>query len=114
MIEQQRKPRRIHYRDTLIKASALILIACCVAKVARSAETWIVRGGGSTRLGCLGVAWSAEALLHNRTTSDVAVQALHVSNGGAARTNATILANSSISSADAGVGGTAEAFLWVT
>ena len=114
MVKQQRKLRRVHHRNTLTKACFLILIACCVAQVARSAEIWIVRGGGSTRVGCAGVAWSADALLHNRSTTDVAVRALHVSNGGVALTDAIIVANSSMSSADAGVGGTANAFLWVT
>ena len=99
---------------TLTKASVLMVIAGAIAQSARPDAIWIVRGGGATRLGCIGVAWSADALPHNRSTADVTIRALHVSNGGVGPATATLHANSSVSSAQAGIGGTANAFLWVT
>jgi len=112
MVEHQRELRRAGDRRSL---AFCFVIGVLAALPLRAADIWIIRGSAGARAGdCPGVRWSADALLHNRSATDATLHVVHVSNdGGATGTSATVVAHESVSASATGIGGTANAALWV-
>jgi len=98
----------------MIRLAAAIVFGWTFSAMA--GDLWVVRGSsGTAGPGCDGIRWVADVIVHNRTAAAAPVRALHVSNGGDFLPNgASLPAHTSSTVSALGVGGGANAGLWVT